>query len=81
MEGVLIGGPTAETLPANESLSATLEGVGACRIRIGERSKAGAQARFEAPDAALRENIEDRLWAIRAETPNSLPVPSKPAQR
>jgi methyl-accepting chemotaxis protein len=65
MEGVLIGGPNAETLPANESLAATLEGVGACRIRIGERSKAGAQARFEAPDAALRENIEDRLWAIR----------------
>jgi len=25
------------------------------------------QARFEAPDAALSETIEDRLWAIRDE--------------
>ena len=53
MEGILIGGPDAERLPLNESLKATLESIGACRIRIGERSKAGAQARFEAPDAAL----------------------------
>jgi methyl-accepting chemotaxis protein len=67
MEGILIGGPSAERLPPNESMAATLEGVGACKIRIGERSKAGAQARFEAPDAALREKIEDRLWAIHDE--------------
>jgi methyl-accepting chemotaxis protein len=67
MEGILIGGPNAERLPPNESLAATLEGVGACKIRIGERTKAGAQARFEAPDAALREKIEDRLWAIHDE--------------
>jgi methyl-accepting chemotaxis protein len=67
MEDILIGGPNAEGLPLNESLAATLEGVGACRIRIGERSKAGARARFEATDAALREKIEDRLWAIHDE--------------
>jgi methyl-accepting chemotaxis protein len=29
--------------------------------------KAGAQARFEAPGAALSEKIEDRLWAIHDE--------------
>ena len=51
----------------NQSLKATLDGVGACRIRITEHSKAGAQARFEAPDAALAEKIEDRLWAIHDE--------------
>ncbi len=67
MEGILIGGPDAERLPLNQSLDATLESVGACRIRIGERSNAGAQARFEAPDAALTEKIEDRLWAIHDE--------------
>src|SRR6202790_5112028 len=34
MEGILICGPDAEKLPLNESLNATLESVGACRIRI-----------------------------------------------
>jgi methyl-accepting chemotaxis protein len=67
MEGILICGPDAETLPLNESLNAKLEGVGACRVRLGERSKAGAQARFERLDAALVEKIEDRLWSIRDE--------------
>jgi methyl-accepting chemotaxis protein len=67
MEGMLICGPDAERLPLNESLQATLESVGACRIRLGERSKAGAQARFDRLDAALSEKIEDQLWAIRDE--------------
>jgi methyl-accepting chemotaxis protein len=67
MEGILICGPDAERLPRNESLNATLEGAGACRIRIGEHSKAGAQARFERPDAALSEKIEDKLWSIHDE--------------
>ncbi|MBR0893894.1 methyl-accepting chemotaxis protein [Bradyrhizobium tropiciagri] len=67
MDGVLIGGPDAEKLPAQETLSATLQDVGACRIRIADRSKAGVQARFEAATAALREKIEDRMWAIHEE--------------
>ena len=67
LEGILIGGPDAERLPLNESLNATLESVGACRIRLGERSKAGTQARFERPDAALSEKIEDQLWALHDE--------------
>jgi methyl-accepting chemotaxis protein len=67
MEGILIGGPDAERLPLNESLKATLESLGACRIRLSERSKAGAQARFETPDAALSEKIEDKLWSIHDE--------------
>jgi methyl-accepting chemotaxis protein len=67
MEGILICGSDAERLPLHESLQATLEGVGACRIRVDQYSKAGAQARFERPDAALIEKIEDRLWAIRDE--------------
>jgi methyl-accepting chemotaxis protein len=67
MEGILICGPDANGLPQNQSLNATLQDVGACKVRIGERSKAGAQARFEAPNAALGEKIEDKLWSIRDE--------------
>ena len=67
MEGILIGGPDAERLPLNESLDATLESIGACRIRFTERSKAGTQARFETPNAALSEKIEDQLWSIHDE--------------
>ena len=67
MAGILISGPDAERLPLNERLDATLESVGACKIRINERSKAGAQARFETPDAQLAEKIEDKLWSIHDE--------------
>ena len=65
IEGILIGGADAEKLPQDQSFDATLQDIGACRIRISERSKAGAQARFERPDAALIEKIEDKLWSIQ----------------
>ena len=67
MEGILICGPDAERLPQHQTLNATLQDIGACRVRIGERSNAGAQARFEAVNAELNEKIEDKLWAIRDE--------------
>ena len=67
MDGILIAGPDAERLPLNQRLGATLENVGACRIRVIEYSMAGAQARFEAPNAELAEKIEDRLWSIHDE--------------
>lgn len=67
MEGLLICRPEAERLPLNQSLDATVESIGACRIRIGEHSKAGALARFERMDATLSELIEDKLWSIRDE--------------
>ena len=47
LESILIGGPEAETLPLNQTLHATVEDIGACRIRTGEKSKAGVQASFE----------------------------------
>ena len=65
MDGILVCGPDAEKLAQGQSCDATLQDIGACRIRIGERSKAGTQARFERPDAALIEKIEDKLWAIQ----------------
>ena len=72
IDGILIGGPDAEKLPLNETLNATLQDVGACRIRLRERTKAGAQARFEAPDAALKDKIEDKLWSIQDENTESV---------
>ncbi|MBA2398349.1 MAG: methyl-accepting chemotaxis protein [Bradyrhizobium sp.] len=72
IEGILISGADAEKLPQNQSFDATLPDIGACRIRIGEHSKAGTQAQFERPDAALRETIEDKLWAIRDENTESV---------
>ncbi len=66
-DGVLISGPEAKTLRPNQILAASLDGIGPCRIRITDQAAAGAHARFEAPDAGLRERIEDRLWAIRDE--------------
>jgi len=67
MEGVLISGPAADTLATGQQLAAELQDIGACRIRIAEHGKAGALARFVAPDVGLQERIEDRLWAIRDE--------------
>ena len=66
-EDILIGGPQATSLRPREVARATLQDIGACRLRFGEPSKAGIRARFEAPDAALRERIEDKLWALRDE--------------
>jgi methyl-accepting chemotaxis protein len=67
LESILVGGPEAEALPLNQTLNATMEGIGACRIRTGEKSKAGVQAGFETPSAELKEKIEDRLWSIHEE--------------
>ena len=67
MDGVLIGGAEAGRLAPQAVIEGALDGVGACRLRVSEQSKAGARAQFISPDAALREKIEDRLWAIHEE--------------
>jgi methyl-accepting chemotaxis protein len=67
MEGVLVCGPDAASLPLTETCKATIEDIGPCRIRAIERSAAGVWARFEAPDAQLRECVEDKLWSIHDE--------------
>jgi len=66
-DSILICGPEAGSLPLNQTLTATLQSVGACRIRLSEHTKAGAQARFDAPDAGTSEKIEDALWSIHDE--------------
>src|SRR5580693_1068673 len=61
LENILIGGPGAAKLPLGQMLNATLEGIGDCKIRSGERSNAGVQASFTSRDAAFVEKIEDKL--------------------
>ncbi|KRR15899.1 chemotaxis protein [Bradyrhizobium lablabi] len=65
MGGILVSGSDVEALAQGQSFNATLQDIGACRIRIVQRSKAGAHAQFERPDAALTEKIEDKLWSIQ----------------
>jgi methyl-accepting chemotaxis protein len=63
--GILVSGTGAEALAQGQSFDAVLEHVGACKIRIVQRSKAGTHAQFDRPDAALIEKIEDMLWSIQ----------------
>jgi methyl-accepting chemotaxis protein len=65
MDGVLISGPDAGKLSQGQHFDATIQDIGACRIRVSAHSKSGTQARFERPDAVLTEKIEDKLWAIQ----------------
>ncbi len=67
VENILIGGPEAAKVPLNQTLNATLQDIGACKIRSGERSSAGVQASIITNDAALVETIEDKLWSIHDE--------------
>jgi len=67
MADILIAGGDAEKLPANQSLNATLQDIGACRLRITDHAKTGARALFQAPYGPLKEKIEDQLWSIRQE--------------
>ncbi|RTL52236.1 MAG: methyl-accepting chemotaxis protein [Bradyrhizobiaceae bacterium] len=72
LAGILIGGDVAQSLPQGMVLNAELQDIGACRIRITELTKAGAQAAFVAPDAMLTERIEDKVWAIHDENTESV---------
>jgi methyl-accepting chemotaxis protein len=65
MGGILVSGADAEALAQGQSFDATLQDVGACRIRIVQRSKAGTHAQFERPDTELIEKIEDKIWSIQ----------------
>ena len=64
MDGILIGGADAASLALHETVNASLEDIGACRLRVIEQSKAGARVQFQAASPELREKIEDKLWSI-----------------
>jgi methyl-accepting chemotaxis protein len=67
LDGILIGGPRAESIALNETFKATLQDIGACEIRATERSSAGVRAEFVKADAILKECIEDKVWSIHDE--------------
>lgn len=67
LDGILIGGPSAESIALNETFKATLQDIGACEIRATERSPAGVRAEFVKADAMLKERIEDKVWSIHDE--------------
>jgi len=67
LENILIGGPEAAKVPLDQTLAVTMEDIGACKIRTGERSSAGVQASFMTNDAEFTDKIEDKLWAIHDE--------------
>ena len=67
LEGILICGPAAQTLPLGSTLAAKLSGIGDCQVRCVKATPAGMQAEFVAPTAALSNAIEDVLWAIHDE--------------
>lgn len=67
IENILIGGPEAAKVPLGQMFNVTLEGIGNCKIRSGERSNAGVHASFLTSDAAFVEKIEDKLWSIHDE--------------
>ena len=67
LDGLLIVGPQAPSLPRGDTMKAALEGVGECTIRVDEHGATGTKARFAALDIETRERIEDKLWALHDE--------------
>lgn len=67
VNGILIGGSSVDKIPLNKDFTATIEGIGACLLRAGERSPAGVQATFVNPDIMLKDKIEDKVWSIHDE--------------
>ena len=65
--GVPITGAAAAALRPQAELQAEIDGIGACRIRVTEPATHGVRAEFVRADAALRDSIEDVLFAIHDE--------------
>lgn len=64
VDGLLIGGAGAASIPLHQVLKAVLEGIGTCSIRITGQSAGGSQAEFVSPGAVLKDKIEDKVWSI-----------------
>jgi hypothetical protein len=74
LEGILVTGPQAALLTPNEMMKATIEGIGACSLRFGERSPAGVRAQFVSP-------ICDTSTLLRMPWLKELPCSCRPAAR
>ena len=62
LDGILISGPEAEKLAAGQSFAATLQDIGACRIKIGARGQGRHAGAVRA--AGSRRRREDRRQAV-----------------
>jgi methyl-accepting chemotaxis protein len=67
IDGLLIGGAGAASLPLQQIMRAKLEDIGACSLRVIGQTAGGAQAEFASPDASLKDRIEDKVWSIHDE--------------
>ena len=67
VDGLLIGGAGAASIPSHQVLKATLEDIGVCSIRVTGQTAGGAQTEFVSPGAALKDKIEDKVWSIHDE--------------
>lgn len=67
VDGILIGGASAASLPLQQIMKAKLQDIGPCSIRVTGQTSGGAQAAFVSPDAALKDRIEDKVWSIHDE--------------
>ncbi|TAK48401.1 MAG: methyl-accepting chemotaxis protein [Xanthobacteraceae bacterium] len=65
--GMLLTGPGTQDLPVGETLKARVEEIGACTIRVIEKSQIGAQTEFVAQDKTLLTAVEEKIWSIREE--------------
>ena len=62
LDGILISGPEAEKLASGQSFAATLQDIGACRIRIGARGQGRHASAIRAAGGRCRR--EDRRQAV-----------------
>lgn len=64
---LLIAGAGIDRLPLNQVLTAEIDIIGVCKIRISEHTDLGAQSEFVGATAILLERIEDKLFALHDE--------------
>ena len=67
VDGILIGGASAASLPLQQIMKVKLQDIGPCGLRVTGQTSGGAQAAFVSPDAALKDRIEDKVWSIHDE--------------
>jgi methyl-accepting chemotaxis protein len=64
---MLIAEGDAAKLPAGQTLTAEIAGIGACKIRVAEHTEFGAETEFVGLDAETLDRIEDKLFALHDE--------------
>lgn len=63
--GMMLGGESSKDLPLNVAMNANVIGIGACKLRVLDRSHVGTHCEFVDPSDAFRTAVEEKIWAIR----------------